>query len=179
MVLAIGHIRWDACCVRCLPRLIVYENIWYKKYTFNPANGFHYLYGMIKVLYLLSIIFALTACNHGNPEIKERLANPDSVAINYFKGDGTMDTVVAVKIIRDKQKLEQLVQYIAASSSQRKADCGYDGSLHFFKMNSVIQDIDFRMNAEGCMLFSFMLYGKREATELPASAKELLNSFRK
>ncbi|MEO7767508.1 MAG: hypothetical protein ABIS01_08785 [Ferruginibacter sp.] len=134
---------------------------------------------MKKILFILAAIYALPACNHKNKEIQERIANSDSVAINYFKGDGTMDSVVVVKIIKDRQAIEQLVGYIAERSVKGKLECGYDGSLHFFKMNSVIQDIDFRMNAEGCMLFSFLQNGKPQATALNESAKELINSLRK
>ena len=142
-------------------------------------NLLYYLYHMKNSVFILSIVCALTACNHPNKEIKERIMNADSVAINYFKGDGTMDTVVAIKIISDKQKIEQLVILIAAQRVEGNYKCGYDGSLHFFKMNKVIQDIDFRMNEEDCMYFSFMRNGKPQATALSKGAKELINSFRK
>ncbi|MCW3092047.1 MAG: hypothetical protein JWP81_3116 [Ferruginibacter sp.] len=144
-----------------------------------PANAFDYLYRMKNKVYTIVMALALLACNHSNKEIKERLTNSDSMAINYFKGDGTMDTVMAVKIIRDKQQLEQLVGYISGRSVEANMKCGYDGSLHFFKMNQVIQDVDFRMNQDGCMQFSFSQYGKPHATALSESAKELINSFRK
>ncbi|MEP7144179.1 MAG: hypothetical protein ABI707_14950 [Ferruginibacter sp.] len=129
--------------------------------------------------YILFAVCVLMACNHPNREIKERIADADSMAINYFKGDGTMDTVVAVKIIRDKKKIEQLAGFISEHSIERNYKCGYDGSLHFFKMNQVIQDIDFRMNEQGCMCFSFLQGGKSQATVLSRAAKEMITSFRK
>jgi hypothetical protein len=134
---------------------------------------------MKHVLYILICVCTFIACSHPNKEIKERISNSDSLAINYFKGDGTMDTVVAVKIVRDKKKIEQLAGFIAGRSVEGNYICGYDGSLHFFKMNQVIQDIDFRMNEVGCMYFSFLQYGKPQATALSQAAKELISSFRK
>lgn len=137
-----------------------------------------YLYPMKTALYILIFGYALSACNHPDMELKARIAGSDSMAINYFKGDGTMDTVVAVRIIRDKQKIEQLAAFIAGQSVAGNYTCGYDGSLHFFKMNSVIQDIDFRMNTGGCMYFYFLQHGKSQATVLAEEAKELIISFR-
>ncbi len=134
---------------------------------------------MKHIFYIFSTVGILMACNHPNKEIKALIINSDSVAVNYFKGDGTMDTVVAVKITRDKQKIVQLATFISGRSVEANYKCGYDGSLHFFKMNKVIQDIDFRMNADGCMYFYFLQYGKPRATALSQEAKELIISFRK
>ncbi len=128
---------------------------------------------------VVGALIALSSCSKSNTEIRKRIANSDSVAINYFKGDGTMDTVVAIEIIRDKQQLEQLANLVAERSVKANYKCGYDGSLHFFKMNKVIQDIDFRMSGDDCMNFSFLQYGKTVATALSPEAKELINSFRK
>ncbi len=119
------------------------------------------------------------SCKPSNKELQGRLINSDSVAINYFRGDGKIDTVLSVKIIRDKQKIEQLAILIAEKSVDRNFKCGYDGSIHFFKINRVIQDIDFRMNEAGCMHFSFLLNGKQQATALSPGAKELITSFRR
>lgn len=134
---------------------------------------------MKQVWYLISMVCTLMACNHPNKEIKEQIIGSDSLAINYFKGDGSMDTVVAIRIIRDKQKIDQLAALISERATEAKYTCGYDGSLHFFKMNTVIQDIDFRMNEVNCMNFSFKLNNKSQATVLSEEAKELINSFRK
>lgn len=127
----------------------------------------------------LSTICLLMACNHSNEDIKLRIADSDSVVVNYFKGDGTMDTVVTVKTIVDKQKIEQLADLISRKTAGRKSNCGYDGSLHFFKINKVIQDIDFRLNEAPCMYFSFIQRGKIQSTILSGEAKDLINSFRK
>ena len=129
---------------------------------------------------LLICFFAgLVSCNHSNESIKERINHSDSVAINYFKGDGTMDTVVAIKIIRDQQIIAQLAGFISAQQAEMNYACGFDGSLHFFKMNKVVQDINFGMNAAGCRYFSFVLNGKSQATNLSTAAKELIASLRK
>ncbi len=152
--------------------LVVFFCLYLKKW-------FNYLYHMKKVCCIISIAGALMACNHSNKEIRERIAGSDSLAINYFKGDGSMDTVVTIRIIRDKQQIDQLAAFIGVRQLEDNQNCGYDGSLHFFKMNQVIQDINFRMNDADCMHFSFLLNNKSQATSLPEGAKELINSFRK
>ncbi len=140
---------------------------------------FYYLCKMKYVLYLPIALLVLISCNHSNKELKKRITHSDSMAINYFKGDGTMDTVVVVKIIRDSSKMQLLTNFITESSAATKAPCGYDGSLHFFKMNQVVEDIYFRMNDKKCMYFFFKEKGKNSATELSKEAKELITSFRK
>jgi hypothetical protein len=100
------------------------------------------------------------------------------MAINYFKGDGTMDTVVAVKIISDKNKMNQLAK-MAGGTVTDNSNCGFDGSLHFFKNNQVIQDISFRINDSKCSHFSFKLDGKLYFTELSPEAKDMILSFKK
>jgi hypothetical protein len=121
---------------------------------------------------LTAIVFL--SCKHSNKELKERLAVTDSIAINYFKGDGSMDTVVAVRIIRDKNTVEQLSNFVAADIIKEKANCGFDGSLHFFKTDMVIQDVYFRMNSDDCNQFTFSFNTKRGAAKLSADAKKLL-----
>lgn len=135
----------------------------------------------MKFSFLLTalVIITASACNTANKKIKERISVADSVAINYFTGDGKMDTVVAVKIIRDKKTILQLADLIAAHKKATIGKCGYDGSLHFFKENAVMQDIDFRMNDVNCMQFSFLQEGKPVAAILSAEAKQLLESIRK
>lgn len=91
-----------------------------------------------------------------------------------------MDTVVMVKIIKDRQKIGQLATFIAERPLKRDIlKCGLDGSLHFFKMNKVVQDIEFRMGKPDCMYFSFLDQGSTQVTNLTGAAKELINSFRK
>lgn len=129
------------------------------------------------VLLIVSLVIVLTACNKPNKKIKERISGADSVAINYFKGDGTMDSVVKVKIIKDKKTLDELTALISESSAKPRVTCGYDGSLHFLKKNVVLQDVDFRMNNAACMFFTFKQEGKSEATVLSPEAKELLEKI--
>jgi uncharacterized GH25 family protein len=134
---------------------------------------------MKNILLLFSVLVVLVSCTHPNHAINMRISNSDSVAINYFKGDGTMDTVVAVTIIRDQQIINQLSNFISENKTEMNYACGLDGSLHFFKMNKVIQDINFGMNATGCSYFSFVLNGKYQATNLSVEAKKLIVSVRK
>lgn len=99
------------------------------------------------------------------------------MAINWFKGDGSIDTVVAVKIIKDNNAVNKLAE-MAGGIVTQNFKCGYDGTLHFFKMNKVIQDIEFRMNDSNCSSFTFLLEGKLYSTVLTADAKALLQSLR-
>ena len=125
------------------------------------------------------MLFWFSACNRPNTKIKERTSNADSIAINFFKGDGKMDTVVAVKIVHDKKLIEELSSMISATSAKPNIKCGYDGSLHFFKNNMVIQDIDFRMNDAACMYFTFKQEGELKASVLSPSTYQLLKKIRK
>mgnify|MGYP000983792604 FL=1 len=129
---------------------------------------------MKSIVFFTGVLILISACNNTNSKIKERLAGTDSVVINYFKGNGSMDTVVAVKFIRDKKIIDQLSEMIGENSITALSPCGYDGSLHFFKKNMVFQDIDFRMNDVHCMQFTFKQEGKTVATALSPEAKQLL-----
>ena len=130
-------------------------------------------------LLLYGLVFIISSCNQSNDLIKEQIIHSDSVAINYFKGDGTMDSVVLVKIIKDQKIIDQLTDFVSQNNRKMNYSCGVDGSLHFFKMNKVIQDVNFGMNESGCSYFSFTLQGKMQATELSSGAKELIVSLRK
>lgn len=89
-----------------------------------------------------------------------------------------MDTVVLVKIVRDKKIIEELIQQVSAIQADPVTKCGYDGSLHFFKHNVVAQDVDFRMNEPACMVFTFKQNGLVKATTLSGKAQQLLKSIR-
>lgn len=127
---------------------------------------------------ILFFVVAISACNNNNEVIAERLAVADSAAINFYKGDGTMDTVVAVKIIHDKNQLQQLATFVSSGSTD-DFKCGYDGSIHFFKANAVLQDIDFRMNEADCKHFSLLLNGKLYSTKLSDKAKLFLEALKR
>lgn len=85
-----------------------------------------------------------------------------------------MDTVTAVKIIRDKKTMEEIVTLIASGSAAVQDKCGYDGSIHFFKNDKVVQDVFFNTTDEHCRQFLFRLNGKDAATELNDEAKKFL-----
>jgi hypothetical protein len=123
---------------------------------------------------VLAMGLFLTSCKQQNVQLKERIQNSDSVAVNYFKGDGTMDTVVVVRIVKNKDVLNRLTNLIAERVIKKKSNCGVDGSLHFFKNNIVIQDVYFRLNGEDCRQFSFSIDRLQQAGELPEAAKQLL-----
>lgn len=134
---------------------------------------------MKNFLVIACAVFFLSACNKNGKALKEKIVNADSVAINFFKGDGTMDTVVAVKIVRDKSSVDKLTNLICSASAALKSNCGYDGSIHYFKNNIVIQDIDFRMNSTDCCQFSFLLDGQKAATELTGEGRLFLSGLKK
>ncbi len=126
----------------------------------------------------ISFILVAFGCNNNAAKLQEKIANADSIAVNYFKGDGSMDTVTAVKIIRDKKSTEELVGFIASSSSSAKSNCGYDGSIHFFKNDRVVQDVFFNSSKAECRQFYFVLNGRAAATALADNAKEFLLSLK-
>jgi hypothetical protein len=105
--------------------------------------------------------------------IKAIITSADSIAINYFKGNGSIDTVENMIMLKDKSKITQLADYAEATIVDN-LKCGYDGSLHLFKRDMVIQDINFRMNDVQCMHFSFLLNGKIFTTALSPEAKQFL-----
>jgi hypothetical protein len=127
---------------------------------------------------ILFLVFFLSSCDRTNKQIAARIKDADSAAINYFTGDGKMDSVRLVKIIRDKKQLDQLAGFISAVAADDQ-QCGFDGSIHFFKTNKVMQDIDFRMNDAQCMYFRFKVNGKYSSTRLSPEARQLLQSISK
>ena len=131
----------------------------------------------MRSIFLLLFIVSLNACNKPTG-IKNLVTDADSVAINFFKGDGSMDSVHRVLVIKNKKTIEGLASQIE-SKQLAIQNCGYDGSLHFFKNDIVVQDVSFRMNAADCMHFIFSLKGKIYSTRLSAAAKELLQSLNK
>lgn len=128
--------------------------------------------------FLFFIAVIISSCNQSVKRLQQNIADTDSVAINYFKGDGTMDTVIAVKILKDKKSIEELTGFIAGSAASVKSDFGYDGSIHFFKNDRVIQDVFFNSNKEECRQFVFISDGQKEATSLKIEAKEFLSAIK-
>ncbi|MEJ7587593.1 MAG: hypothetical protein WKI04_08535 [Ferruginibacter sp.] len=88
---------------------------------------------MKRVQNILLAVCMLMACRQPDTEIQKRISGADSMAINFYKGDGTNDTVIAVKIIRDQQRISRLAGFISAAPVDHNYLCGYDGSIHFFK----------------------------------------------
>ena len=130
---------------------------------------------MRRIVIIIFVTVLFSSCREVNKQLKERLTVADSAAINYFKGDGTMDTVILVKIIKDKNTLDQLSNIITEEITKEKISCCFDGSLHFFKTGMVIQDIYFRMNNDDdCSQFTYSFKSERGAAKLSADAKKLL-----
>ena len=129
----------------------------------------------LSIFFITVILFS--SCNKPTG-IKAIVTGADSAAINFFKGDGSRDSVIKVVILRDKKQLQRLADFIESGSAKNKS-CGADGSLHFFKSNQVVQDISFRMNDDGCRHFTFMLGGNSFQTNLSAGARDFLQALLK
>ncbi len=110
--------------------------------------------------------------------IKEVITGADSVAINYFKGDGTADTVINMIMLKDKSQISKLADYVEAGNTDN-SKCGYNGSIHIFKRDAVIQDIDFSFYNVQCIHFSFLLNNNLFNTQLSAEALQFLKSVNK
>lgn len=110
--------------------------------------------------------------------IKDVIAGADSVAINYFKGDGTADTVINMVMLKDKNQISKLADYTEGGKTAQYK-CGYDGSIHVFKRDMVLQDIHFSVNDMQCMHFSFLLNNKVYTTKLSAEALQFIKSLNK
>lgn len=132
---------------------------------------------MLRISFFLFLVILFSSCNKPTG-IKELVSTADSVAINFFKGDGTMDTVMNVVVLHNKKQVDSLARYIESDRISNSL-CGYDGSLHFFKNNMVFEDVYFRMNDANCMHFVFVLNGEGYSTKLSADAKQFLQSIRR
>jgi hypothetical protein len=132
---------------------------------------------MINPIILLLLLTILFSCSKPTG-IKNVIANADSVAINYFKGDGTADIVTNMVMLKDKNQISKLADYIEAATTENYK-CGYDGSIHIFKKDAVVQNIDFRLNDVQCMHFSFLINNKLFSTQLSAEAQVFLLSVNK
>lgn len=119
----------------------------------------------------------MAACNNTAHQVYDRISDADSVAINYFKGNGTMDTVIAVKIIRDSISINKLTDFVTNDATPVTNTCGVDGSIHFFKNDFVVQDVFFS-GGKDCMQFRFTEQGIKYATELTADARNFLQSLK-
>jgi hypothetical protein len=129
------------------------------------------------ILILLAGI-AAAGCTDTARQFRESNTGTDSIAINFFKTGSNMDTVTAVKIIRDKKTVEDIVTLIASGSAAVNDKCQYDGSFHFFKNDKVVQDVFFNSTDEQCRQFLFRLNGKDAATELNDKARDFLTALK-
>jgi hypothetical protein len=132
----------------------------------------------IKPIYALLGLLLFTACHSTNQAFLDKVKDADSVVINYFRGDGKMDTVVAVRTLKEKERLTLLSTFIAKGENAPAAKCGYDGSLHYFKRGMVLQDVDFTLHDVQCMQFAFLLNGKSFRTNLSPEAGQLLSGLK-
>jgi len=127
-------------------------------------------------LLLATLCIAFVSCHSTDTEFKTTIQNADSAVINYY---GANDTTLSVTIVRDKKTLDQLTDLITNEAAPNATICGYDGSVHFFKQDSVAADIYFDMNNDSCRYFIYKEDGKAAATVLSSDAKTFLESLKK
>jgi len=125
---------------------------------------------MNKCFLLLVICTGLAACHSSDKELNTLVINSDSAAIIYY---GPADTV-ETRIIRDKQILDKLAGFVSEEKTDHATICGYNGSIHFFKQDSVVQDIYFNIYTNNCNFFIYKKDGKPASTVLLPEAKQLL-----
>lgn len=128
---------------------------------------------------IVIILFILTACNNVHQPTRMLLENADSIAINYFTGDGKMDSVTQVYMLKDKVVIANIIQQTTSSIFTNNDVCGYDGSLHFFKNNRVVLDMWFKKNNTKCNAVEFTYNGKLIHTKLTNEMAAILTSFQK
>jgi hypothetical protein len=131
----------------------------------------------MKYLFTAVLALGLFSCNKPTG-IKDVIAGADSVAINFFKGDGTADSVTNMVMLKDKNQFSQLANFVEGDKTAA-SKCGFDGSIHIFKRDLVLQDIDFSFNNAECMHFSFILNSKAFNTQLSPEALQFIKSLNK
>ena len=131
----------------------------------------------MKYFFIAGLTLMQFSCNRPTG-IKEAIAGADSVAINFFKGDGTPDTVTNMIMLKDKSLINKLADFVEAGKTDNYK-CGYDGSIHLFKRDVAVKNIDFSYNDTKCMHFSFTLENKIFSTKLSAEALQFLQSVNK
>jgi hypothetical protein len=65
-----------------------------------------------------------------------------------------MDTVINSIMLKDKSQMNRMAGYIETTTTEN-FKCVYNGSLHFFKRNMVVQHIDFYTDDVRCMHFFY------------------------
>jgi hypothetical protein len=115
------------------------------------------------------------SCNNVHEQGRNIIEHSDSVAVNFFTGDGKIDSVTKVAMIKLKEDISLIENEATAATFNADKKCGYDGSLHFFKKNRVVLDIWFKKNDEKCNAFEYTYQGKLVHTKMGNKAIELLN----
>ncbi len=145
--------------------------------TFSGGMPDLYLWPMRLFSCLAALLLFFQSCTRPVKELQPLIQGADSVAVNIFTGDGRMDSVRRVHIIRDAAGISKLAGMITAAHAGYQPHCGSDGSLHFFRNNQVVKDIYFRVGTAPCRQFSFQLEGHWTASELNEEAAKLISSW--
>ncbi len=125
---------------------------------------------MKNFIIIILLVSVVSACNNTAKQLKERVAGADSIAINFYKADGKMDSVTSVEIIRDKNQITKLTDFITTENASEIDNCNNNGSIHYFKNDAVIQDIFFNGSNDGCHRFQFVIDHKSASTMMSTEA---------
>lgn len=131
---------------------------------------------MTRLFFAAASLLAFASCSGPDKILQDRLTQVDSVAINFFSGDGSMDTVVGVTILRDRKEIDSLVKEAAQASIQVDKPCAPQASMHFFSRGQVIQDLE--VGIAGCDHLSYLHQGKRRTTSIGQSLQNRLINWR-
>lgn len=123
---------------------------------------------LISIALILSVTILGTSCSSPDKAWRDRLVNVDSIAINFFPGDGTMDPVVRVKVIRDAATIDSVRQWVTAEQASKPAKpCGPQASFHFFAMGKVMHDAE--VGIANCGLIQYRWQGETHFNQIPAA----------
>lgn len=122
------------------------------------------------MLFSLSLFICATwllaSCSRSDTAWRERMVQIDSVAINFFPGDGTMDSVTKVMVVRDTATIDSIRKWMTAEKSSKPSKpCGPQASFHFFAMGKVMHDAE--VTTSDCGLIQYRWQGQTYFNKLP------------
>jgi hypothetical protein len=112
------------------------------------------------------LLFCFAACSQPDKAWRTRLVHIDSVAINMFPGNGSMDSVLGVTVIRDKGTIDSICRWVTeAQADKPSTPCGPQASLHFFSRGMVMHDAE--LGTAACGVLNYRFQGKVHYTRIP------------
>ena len=124
------------------------------------------------------VVYFFSSCAQPDKAWRERLVNIDSVAINFFAGNGSMDSVVGVTVVRDAATIDSIRQWITAEQAKPSNEpCGPQASMHFFGMGKVMHDAEWGIAS--CGLVQYRWQGQTQYTRPPIAFQRWMDDQRK